>query len=534
MAVLYRKYRPQTFSQVLSQKPVIQTLRNQVLGSSVAHAYLFTGSRGVGKTSVARILAKAVNCLNIKDGDPCGVCDNCKAIASGNFLDLVEVDAASNTGVDNIRELIEHVRFSPSSGKYKVFIIDEVHMLSKGAFNALLKTLEEPPAHAIFILATTEINKVPATIVSRTQRFDFKAYSEADLLQLLQKIAAEEKFDFGQGILELVSQSAQGGARDALSLLDKIMTLGPEASLADCRQLLGVTDVQTCEDLLGLIASGQAAGLPDFFSAISEKGTDFLILNRDFLEFLRKVLIYKASDGKIASSEPVAKLAEKFSLSELIFIIRLFLKSYKDLPSSPVAEIPMLLAGIEAALKRGPSANKSISESADANPANKELPSAFVIASASDLSAEVRLRRTKEEAISSRKEIASDALLAMTQHETLQAQEPVLSLQEVEVLWPKVLDKIKKVNGPLASMARAARLEAVEGSKIILGVKFLFDKQNLENFKNSSLICSVLEEVCGKKISIAGRVTKEEKVGSLGTAEVLSEALKVFGGELIE
>ena len=252
------------------------------------------------------------------------------------------------------------------------------------------------------------------------------------------------------------------------------------------------------------------------------------------MEFLRKVLIYKASDGKIASSEPVAKLAEKFSLSELIFIIRLFLKSYKDLPSSPVAEIPMLLAGIEAALKRGPSANKSISESADANPANKELPSAFVIASASDLSAEVRLRRTKEEAISSRKEIASDALLAMTQHETLQAQEPVLSLQEVEVLWPKVLDKIKKVNGPLASMARAARLEAVEGSKIILGVKFLFDKQNLENFKNSSLICSVLEEVCGKKISIAGRVTKEEKVGSLGTAEVLSEALKVFGGELIE
>ena len=271
MAVLYRKYRPQTFSQVLSQKPVIQTLRNQVLGSSVAHAYLFTGSRGVGKTSVARILAKAVNCLNIKDGDPCGVCDNCKAIASGNFLDLVEVDAASNTGVDNIRELIEHVRFSPSSGKYKVFIIDEVHMLSKGAFNALLKTLEEPPAHAIFILATTEINKVPATIVSRTQRFDFKAYSEADLLQLLQKIAAEEKFDFGQGILELVSQSAQGGARDALSLLDKIMTLGPEASLADCRQLLGVTDVQTCEDLLGLLASGQAAALPDFSSAISEK-----------------------------------------------------------------------------------------------------------------------------------------------------------------------------------------------------------------------------------------------------------------------
>src|SRR5581483_8200713 len=175
MAVLYRKYRPQTFAEVVIQKPVVQTLMHQVAAEQVAHAYLFTGSRGVGKTSIARILAKAVNCHHPKNSEPDGTCEICLQISHNNFLDLVEIDAASNTGVDNIRDLIEHVRFSPSVGKYKVFIIDEVHMLSKGAFNALLKTLEEPPQHAIFVLATTEINKVPPTIISRTQRFDFAA-----------------------------------------------------------------------------------------------------------------------------------------------------------------------------------------------------------------------------------------------------------------------------------------------------------------------------------------------------------------------
>ncbi|MCX6797133.1 MAG: DNA polymerase III subunit gamma/tau, partial [Candidatus Doudnabacteria bacterium] len=181
MAVLYRKYRPQIFADVVNQKYIIQTLKNQVALGQISHAYLFTGSRGVGKTTVARIMAKAVNCLSKKGGEPCDVCEICKQVTAGNFLDLIEIDAASNTGVDNIRELIEHIKFSPSAGKYKVFIIDEVHMLSKGAFNALLKTLEEPPEHAIFILATTEAGKVPATIISRTQKFDFKALSEADI-----------------------------------------------------------------------------------------------------------------------------------------------------------------------------------------------------------------------------------------------------------------------------------------------------------------------------------------------------------------
>jgi len=310
MAVLYRKYRPQTFSEVLNQKYIIQTLKNQINAGSVAHAYLFTGSRGVGKTSVARILAKAANCLNMKDGDACGVCENCKAIAQNSFLDLVEIDAASNTGVDNIRELIEHVKFAPSSGKYKFFIVDEVHMLSKGAFNALLKTLEEPPKHAVFVLATTEINKVPATIISRTQRFDFKAFSAEDLFGHLQRIAKEEQINFKPEILRLVADNAEGSVRDSLSLLDKLLTLGENASLEDCQQLLGITDAAVCENLLGLIAAGKAAELPDFFNAILEKGLDFKILNRDFLEYLRKALVYK-----IAGADQKSGLSADHELS---------------------------------------------------------------------------------------------------------------------------------------------------------------------------------------------------------------------------
>jgi DNA polymerase-3 subunit gamma/tau len=380
MAVLYRKYRPQTFADVLNQKSIIQTLKNQVKSGAVSHAYLFTGSRGIGKTSVARILAKAVNCTSENrppagggksevggsdDGDACGVCDNCKAIENGRFLDLAEIDAASNTGVDNIRELIEHVKFSPTSGKYKVFIIDEVHMLSKGAFNALLKTLEEPPKHAIFILATTEINKVPATIISRTQRFDFKALSAADLLPHLEKICVEENFKISKEVLELVAQNADGSARDALSLLDKLMTLGESPSVEDSQQLLGITDIAVCENLLKLIALGNANELPEFFSKLAEKGADYTILNRDFLEYLRKILVYKVTGGNQNfnffddHAAKIKELSGKFSLNEIIFVIRLFLKSYKDLAGSPSPEIPMLLAALEAGLKKSQAAPTS-------------------------------------------------------------------------------------------------------------------------------------------------------------------------------
>ncbi len=546
MAVLYRKYRPQTFAEVLNQKSIVQTLKNQVKSGSFAHAYLFTGSRGVGKTSVARILAKAVNCLHQEPslslassghlpqkgeknivqaspdalGDACGRCNVCKQIENGQFLDLVEIDAASNTGVDNIRDLIEHVKFSPSSGKYKVFIIDEVHMLSKGAFNALLKTLEEPPKHAVFILATTEINKVPATIISRTQRFDFKAYAPADLLPLLEQISEKENFKMNGEVLALIAQNADGSARDALSLLDKVMTLGESPSVEDSQQLLGITDIAVCEDLLELLALGKASQLPDFFTKLAEKGTDYTILNRDFLEYLRKVLVFKVTDGRQNSSlaenhaAKIRELAEKFSLNEIILVVRLFLRSYKDLSGAPAAEIPLLLAALEASLKKTKPAQAPLAKPqtliAEGHGAYSHIskPPSFAKAT------EGKQPQIQESII------VGEAGEAMT-------------LPEVRIIWPKVIEKINVVNCPLASLLRSGELLDVLGSKIILGVKFLFNKQNLENPKNFNLICSVFEQVAGKKMAVSAQVIKQE-MPQTDSAQVLTQALQIFGGELID
>jgi len=559
MAVLYRKYRPQTFADVLNQKSIIQTLKNQVKSGGISHAYLFTGSRGVGKTSVARILAKAVNCASENrklevgsrnDGDACGVCDVCKQIENGQFLDLIEIDAASNTGVDNIRELIEHVKFSPTSGKYKVFIIDEVHMLSKGAFNALLKTLEEPPGHAIFILATTEINKVPATIISRTQRFDFKALTVADLLPHLEKICAEEKFKISREILELAAQNAEGSARDALSLLDKVMTLGENPSVEDSQQLLGITDISVCENLLELVSLGRAGELPDFFAKLAEKGADYTILNRDFLEYLRKILIFKVTDGNqnfnLAENHAIKikELAAKFSLNEIIFVIRLFLKSYKDLSGAPTPEIPMLLAALEASIKKTAAAmplEKARVFVADDR--KTENPVQKTPSFAPDSAEATSGKEASNFAIQPSRKASADNEASSDESEGKQPQiqesiiieeaGEVMTLPEVRLIWPKVIEKINLVNCPLASLLRNGELLDVLGSKIILSVKFLFNKQNLEHPKNFSLICNVFEQVTGKKMSVTAQVVKPENPQT-DPSVALNQALQVFGGELID
>lgn len=526
MAVLYRKYRPQTFSEVLNQKPIVQTLKNQVISGGISHAYLFTGGRGVGKTSVARILAKAVNCVGVESGklkvesggDACGACDSCKAIEQNIFLDLIEIDAASNTGVDNIRDLIEHVRFSPTSGKYKVFIIDEVHMLSKGAFNALLKTLEEPPGHAIFILATTEINKVPPTIISRTQRFDFKALTAGDLLPHLEKICNLENYKIGKEVLALIAQNADGSARDALSLLDKVMTLGESPSTEDSQQLLGITDIAVCENLLELIAFGKARELPEFFSKLAEKGADYTILNRDFLEYLRKVLVFKVTDGSqnfnLAENHAVKikDLAKKFTLNEIIFVIRLFLKSYKDLSGAPAAEIPILLAALEASLKKS-----SASSAVPSMPSRPDfIPD----------SSQTNNYRKPENPIQAPQPQIQETIVIEEAGE-------IMTLPEVRVVWPKVVEKIKAINSPLASLLRNGELLDVLGCKIILGVKFLFNKQNLEHPKNFNLICSAFQQVAGRKMTVSAQVIKQE-VPQTDASLALNQALQVFGGELID
>ena len=241
---LYRAYRPQSFKEVSGQEHIVRTLQNAIINNKVAHAYLFSGPRGTGKTTIAKIMAKSINCPNSRDGEPCNECEICKGITKGMISDVVEIDAASNNGVDEIRDIRDKVKYLPSEGKYKVYIIDEVHMLSTGAFNALLKTLEEPPVHAIFILATTEPHKIPATILSRCQRFDFRGVGVKEIIERIKFISKNEKIEISNEAIELIAECAEGGMRDALSLLDEAISFaGSKVEVSDVYQVSGAVDL---------------------------------------------------------------------------------------------------------------------------------------------------------------------------------------------------------------------------------------------------------------------------------------------------
>ena len=319
--VLYRKWRPKTFSDVSGQSHIIAALQNEIREGRPAHAYLFIGSRGTGKTSCAKILAKAVNCLNPHDGDPCNVCDNCRGIDDGSILDVVEIDAASNNGVDNIRELREAVNFTPAVAKYRVYIIDEVHMLSDGAFNALLKTLEEPPAHVIFILATTEAHKMPATILSRCQRFDFSRIAPEDIAARLQTVADGEGFTLTAEAAMLLARLADGAMRDALSLTDQCLSRSREITVDVVAEATGLAGRDHLYQLSAAVrnhAGGEALVLID---RLYNASRDMARLMAEWLEFYRELMLCKSvqrpQDILIATDAELARLQQEAALYEL-------------------------------------------------------------------------------------------------------------------------------------------------------------------------------------------------------------------------
>ena len=273
---LYRKARPRTFEEVKGQDHIVKTLKNQVKAGRTQHAYLFCGTRGTGKTSVAKIMAKAVNCEHPVDGSPCNECASCRAIAAGNSMNVIEIDAASNNGVDNIREIVEEVRYRPTQGNFKVYIIDEVHMLSAGAFNALLKTLEEPPSYIIFILATTESGKIPTTILSRCQRYDFRRIDQETIIARMRELTERENVEAEDRALRFVARSADGSMRDALSLLDQCMAfyMGETLTYEKALSALGAVDTDVFGELLGEIIAGNAGRAVLIFEKIMERGRE--------------------------------------------------------------------------------------------------------------------------------------------------------------------------------------------------------------------------------------------------------------------
>ena len=328
---LYRKYRPQTFDEVTGQLAVTQTLKTQLVSNKMSHAYLFTGSRGTGKTTCAKILAKAVNCLNPQDGNPCNCCEACRTIDSGSCMDVLEIDAASNNGVDNVRDLRDDAIYTPSQVKMRVYIIDEVHMLSISAFNALLKIIEEPPEHLLFILATTELHKVPATILSRCQRFAFRRISQEDIAARLQYVAYQENIDLDDSAARVLARMADGGLRDGLSLLDQCAsaTTG-ELTAQRVYACLGIAGEQKSSELMVYIADQDTKKALELFNRLYADGKDVAALLDELACLIRDLLVVKTApesgitmlSGVAADSESI-KLASRFSGGELVRMMNL-------------------------------------------------------------------------------------------------------------------------------------------------------------------------------------------------------------------
>lgn len=333
---LYRKWRPAAFDEVKGQDHIVTTLKNQIKNDRIGHAYLFCGTRGTGKTSVAKIFAKAVNCANPVDGNPCGECEVCRAVAAGASMNVIEIDAASNNGVDNIREIKEEVAYPPTQGRFKVYIIDEVHMLSIGAFNALLKTLEEPPAYVIFILATTEAHKIPITILSRCQRYDFKRISIDTISSRLSELMKAEGITADERALRYVAKAADGSMRDALSLLDQCLAfyMGQELKYENVLDVLGAVDTEVFSDFFRGVIEGDAIGLIHKLEQIIIDGRDLSQFVNDFTWYLRNLMLLQsaadASDVLEMSEENIKILKEDAALTDLNGIMR-YIRVFSEL-----------------------------------------------------------------------------------------------------------------------------------------------------------------------------------------------------------
>ena len=360
--VLYRKYRPKTFKEIVGQEHIVKTLTNALKLDRIAHAYLFTGPRGTGKTTIARLLAKAINCENRNGFEPCNQCPSCLEINENRALDLIEIDAASNRGIDEIRELRDGIKFTPTRLKYKVFIIDEVHMLTKEAFNALLKTLEEPPSHAVFILATTEVQKVPQTIISRCQRFDFVKIPVLKIIERLKYICEKEKINIEDEALKLIAFQGEGALRDSEGLLGQISVLYTQnrpqdkITLKDVQEFLGVADISAVSKLVDLISSKKLSEAIFHINQIMDNGYDINQFIKHLIGYFHKMMLLKVDRNLYKLTAPelteeqlsvIIRQGENFSSSDLNKILRILLDTENEMKFSNSPQIPLELALIE-------------------------------------------------------------------------------------------------------------------------------------------------------------------------------------------
>ncbi|MFO8102381.1 MAG: DNA polymerase III subunit gamma/tau [Dehalococcoidia bacterium] len=490
--VFYRKWRPRTLAEVVGQEPVTRTLLNALATGRVAHAYLFFGPRGTGKTSTGRILAKAANCLQIKTGEPCNECASCRAFNEGRAVDLIEIDAASNTGVDDIRELKERVNFAPNSAKYKVYIIDEVHMLSTSAFNALLKTLEEPPEHVIFVLATTEVHKVPPTITSRCQRFDLRRIPLNDMIKRLEHIAGAEGITAEPEALALIARSATGSLRDAENLLEQMVAYhGPNINLEDVRSELGLTGDARIKDLTGAILSRDISGGMAIINNAAADGLDLRQFNRELTDILRNMMLIKAgaADTLELTPEEIEEMkaaGADVSLEEISRAIKLFARA--DFRFSPQSTLPLELALVDFS---SPSEKASKAEPGPktTTPPKKAKTQAPVKSAASQ----------------SQEPIATPPVPEPEPVRRISKPEGLSDIEHIKQHWPEFLKACKGTIGNIDALLRnACEPVAVEGTTLKLGfyAKSGFQKGKVEDSRITSALADKLEEVFGTRYTV--------------------------------
>lgn len=527
---LYRKWRPQTFDEVVGQEHVVRTLRNALLSGRIHHAYLFAGPRGTGKTTTARLLAKAVNCLDPDpSARPCNRCAICRAINEGRLMDLIEIDAASNTSVEDVRELRERVGYRPTEARYKVYIIDEVHMLSTAAFNALLKTLEEPPAHVIFVLATTEPHRIPATVLSRCQRLDFRRIPLAEIVARLRAIAEQEGIQADEAALTLIARHAAGSMRDAESLLDQMAAYGEAIQGQDgrvitvetVRAVLGTGDEEAVFALTDALASGDiGAGLRVIQEAV-DRGTDPRQMARQMAEHLRALLL--AQLGAAASLYIHEGLRSRFqdqaarlAPPHLTRAIRLFNQAATETRTTWQPQLPLELAFVEAVLAKegvaAPGARPSSAfqagaaasqppPAASAGPEARPSSSSPSPAPGARPAAPAPSYETRPSTRPSASPPSARPVPEPVPPDGVGA-EGTLSLDEVQARWNDFLQALRSVNLSLQALLRSGRPVGVEGATVLIGFAYPFHKSKVEEDANRRAAEDVLSKLLGRRVQV--------------------------------
>ncbi len=518
MPVLYRKYRPQTFAELTGQEHIKKILERQVAKAKIGHAYLFTGPRGVGKTSTARIFAKAINCTDRKkgSGEPCTKCGPCVEVLSGRSLDVIEIDAASHTGVDTVREtIIDTARFAPSRLIYKVFIIDEVHMLSNAAWNALLKILEEPPAHVIFVLATTEAHKIPATILSRCSRFDFKRIKIPEMMERLALIGTKEKVTIDPGVLASVARLSEGGLRDAESLLEQLLTLGEKEITEEVASLvLPVSSLPRALAILTALSFYQTKKAIGAVHQSYEEGFDLFHITQDMVELLRQGLLVKVGDEQGAadldpeSKKTLLNIVGTLSVSRLLWMIDVLRRRLLELKHATIPPLPLELAVVEIGMGES-------GEDRGGEP---------VVPSASDLGEE-KVDTIKVDPTESKKVSVSESEPEAKNTSNGKGH----GLEAIQKSWQSILGILGETNPSLPFILHGSEPIRLENGILTVGVRYPLHRDKLNEDKNRRLLGDLIARDVGVNVMVEGTVMIPKISDNL-----VDQIVEAFGGRVVE